>query len=77
MKNNLPKAIVIGAGGGHLTEAILATKGVPIHKIYVTFWLPFSDQLLKGEKRHYVIDPHKSLIKYIINETCMGGWCLI
>lgn len=63
-KNN---ALVIGAGGGHLTEAILATEELILPRIFVTYKLPHSDSSLEGKKVFYVIDPHKSLVKFLLN----------
>ena len=63
----LPKVFVIGAGGGHLTESMCAVKGVKMDRIIITFKLPHTDELLKNEKRYYLIDPHKSLWKFVIN----------
>lgn len=61
------KALIIGAGGGHLTEAILATEGLIMPQVFVTFKLPHSDSSLVNKKVFYVIDPHKSLAKFLVN----------
>ena len=60
-------ALVIGAGGGHLTEALAATNNLSMQRIFVTFKLPHSKKTLKNEKTYFVIDPHKSIFKYMIN----------
>ena len=65
--SKLPKVLVIGAGGGHLTEALLATEGVRMKRVFVTFRLPHTDLILKNEKRYYLIDPHTSYSKFLIN----------
>lgn len=62
-----PIAIVIGAGGGHLTEALLATKGLIIPRTIVTFKLPHTDTSLCNENCYYVVDPHKNFLKFILN----------
>lgn len=67
MNKKLPKVLLIGAGGGHLTEVMLATEGVPMRRVVVTFRLPHSDETLVSERRYYLIDPHKSLWKYAVN----------
>ena len=61
------KAFVIGAGGGHLTESLLATEGVPIDRIIITFRMAHTEETLKSEKVRYIVDPHGNLIKYLIN----------
>jgi UDP-N-acetylglucosamine:LPS N-acetylglucosamine transferase len=38
-----------------------------MQRIIVTFWLPHTDQMLQSEKRYYLIDPHTSLWKFVIN----------
>lgn len=61
------RLLIIGAGGGHLTEAMLATEGVNAERIFVTLKLPHTDKSLEGFKKYYLIDPHTSLIKYGMN----------
>ena len=63
----MPKLIIIGAGGGHLTESLLATEGVAMHRVIVTFRLPHTDQTLSNHRKYYIIDPHKSKFKLVIN----------
>ena len=65
--SNIPRVLVIGAGGGHLTEALLATEGLNINRSIVTFRLPHTDTTLASEKTYYLIDPHKSMWKFVIN----------
>ncbi len=67
MSKKLPKVLLIGTGGGHLTEVMLATENVPMRRVIATFWPPHSDETLSAERKHYLIDPHKSLWKYAFN----------
>lgn len=62
-----PRVMVIGAGGGHLTESLLATEGLDIDRTIVTFRLPHTDQTLRDEKVYYLIDPHTSKWKFVVN----------
>jgi beta-1,4-N-acetylglucosaminyltransferase len=62
-----PRVIVIGAGGGHLLEALLATEGVPMRRVIATYRLPHTAKSLKGERCYFLVDPHGNLIKYLIN----------
>jgi UDP-N-acetylglucosamine:LPS N-acetylglucosamine transferase len=64
---NLKKVIVLGAGGGHLTEALAAIEGVPMDRTIATFCLSHTKASLVGEKIFCLIDPHGNLFKYIIN----------
>jgi UDP-N-acetylglucosamine:LPS N-acetylglucosamine transferase len=66
---NRPSALVVGAGGGHLTEALLATDGLIIPRIIVTFRLPHTNSTLYNEICYYIVDPHKSLLKFLINSV--------
>jgi UDP-N-acetylglucosamine:LPS N-acetylglucosamine transferase len=66
---NRPIALVVGAGGGHLTEALLATDGLIIPRIIVTFRLPHTNSTLYNEICYYIVDPHKSLLKFLINSV--------
>lgn len=59
--------MVIGAGGGHLTEALLATDGLIIPRVIVTFKLPHSSATLRNETCFYVVDPHKNILKFFLN----------
>ncbi|MCK4703847.1 MAG: polysaccharide biosynthesis protein [Gammaproteobacteria bacterium] len=61
------KVIVLGAGGGHLTEALMAIEGVPMDRTIATFCLSHTRESLKGEKVFCLIDPHGNLLKYILN----------
>jgi UDP-N-acetylglucosamine:LPS N-acetylglucosamine transferase len=76
MNSGTKKVLLIGAGGGHLTEGMLATEGVPMRRVIVTHRFPHTDVTLKSEKRYYVIDPHKSTWKYFIN-ALQSLWIII
>jgi len=64
-----PRAIVVASGGGHLAEALLAIKGVPLRAIIVTLRLPHTEKTLQGVgwKRDYLINPHGDALKYLVN----------
>lgn len=62
-----PRVVVIGAGGGHLTEALLAIDGVRMQRVIATFCLAHTRESLRGERVWCLIDPHGSLWKYAIN----------
>ena len=62
-----PRVIILGAGGGHLLEAQLATDGVPMRRVIATFRLPHTTASLKGERCYYLTDPHGKLFKYAWN----------
>ncbi len=67
MSKKKSKILVIGAGGGHLTEALLATEGLDAERVFVTFKLPHTSDLLNDFKHYYLLDPHTSLWKYAVN----------
>ena len=68
MKNKeIKKVIVLGAGGGHLTEALMAIDGVPMDRTIATFCLSHTKESLKDEKVFCLVDPHGSLLKYMLN----------
>lgn len=69
MKNEIKKkrVIVLGAGGGHLTEALMAIEGVPMDRTIATFCLSHTKASLTNEKVFCLIDPHGNLFKYMIN----------
>ena len=66
-KPKAPRVILVGAGGGHLTEALLAVEGLRIKRTIATFCLPHTRSSLEGEVVYCLIDPHGSLPKYIKN----------
>ncbi len=64
---NIPKVIVIGPGGGHLAEAMLATEGVPMRRIVATYCEPHTRDSMSGERLWCLINPHGILWKYVVN----------
>lgn len=67
---NIPKAprvILVGAGGGHLTEALLAVEGLRIKRTIATFCLPHTRESLQGEVLYCLVDPHGNVWKYLLN----------
>jgi predicted nucleotidyltransferase len=66
-KPKAPRVILVGAGGGHLTEALLAVEGVRIKRYIATFCLPHTRQSLKGDMVYCLVDPHGDLLKYLRN----------
>jgi UDP-N-acetylglucosamine:LPS N-acetylglucosamine transferase len=65
--SKLKRVVVLGAGGGHLTEALMAIEGVPMDRTIATFCLSHTRESLKSEKVYCLIDPHGNLFKYMIN----------
>ena len=63
----VPKVIVIGPGGGHLAEAMLATDGVLMERIVATYCEPHTRESMAGEQLRCLMDPHGSLWKYVVN----------
>ena len=65
---NTKKIIGISSGGGHLSELL---KAIPRFYekdiIYVTFKNGHTQDTLKNKKHYFIIDPHISKIKYLIN----------
>jgi UDP-N-acetylglucosamine:LPS N-acetylglucosamine transferase len=58
---------VVCSAGGHLTEALLAIEGVDYPSFLVTYRLPHMEKSLTLKKHYYIINPHKSPWKYLIN----------
>jgi len=58
---------VVCSAGGHLSEAIDALKMTTLEKFFVTFGEPHVRMMLKDEQVYYVLDPHKSIFKYVLN----------
>lgn len=72
----LPKVIVIGPGGGHLAEAMLATEGVAMNRVVATYCEPHTRASMSGEQLRCLIDPHGSLWKYALN-AAQALWMLL
>ena len=66
-KVELPKVIVIGPGGGHLTEAMLATEGVQMMRIIATYCEPHTRASLNGEQFAVLSIRTEVLWKYALN----------
>ena len=47
-----------------------------MRRVVITFWLPHTDEMLRSEKRYYLIDPHTSLWKFMIN-ALQSLWIII
>jgi beta-1,4-N-acetylglucosaminyltransferase len=58
---------LISSHGGHLHELINATENVRGMKYFVTYRTSHTIQLLAEETRYFVIDPHLSRWKYLVN----------
>ncbi len=65
-KNDI-KICLISSHGGHLRELIDATENVIGNKYYVTYKTKHTQELLEKFPHYFIIDPHKSLLKYFIN----------
>lgn len=61
------KICLISSHGGHLRELLNATNGVEGEKYYVTKRTAHTKELLNKERHYFVIDPHKSVLKYVLN----------
>lgn len=62
--------LAISSGGGHLTEMMHSLDDNTIkenHITYVVFKTPYTKKTLKDKKHYFIIDPHISKIKYLIN----------
>ena len=69
MENNKIKVCIISSAGGHLTQALLLAQDLEkkYNLYYVTYGLPHIRKLLRDKKAYYIIDPHLSFSKYLIN----------
>lgn len=67
MSDCLHRVLVVCAAGGHLQDALMATTGVAMERVLATFALPHLHTQSLGERIHFLIDPHKSLWKYLLN----------
>jgi UDP-N-acetylglucosamine:LPS N-acetylglucosamine transferase len=63
------KVLAISSGGGHLTELthIINALNLQCDITYVTCKNDHTKSTLKGKKHSFIIDPHVSKIKYLIN----------
>lgn len=64
------KILAISSGGGHLTELMHSLNNSEISKdivTYVVFETDYTKETLKGLDHYFIIDPHISKIKYLIN----------
>lgn len=61
------KICLISSHGGHLRELLDATENVIGNKYYVTYKTKHTQELLKNSRHYFIIDPHKSLLKYFVN----------
>lgn len=61
------KICLISSHGGHLRELLDATEDVLGNKYYVTYKTKHTMDVLKNYRHYFVIDPYKSLLKYLIN----------
>tara|TARA_R110000787_G_scaffold59922_3_gene135817 strand:- start:10485 stop:10955 length:471 start_codon:yes stop_codon:yes gene_type:complete len=65
LTNNI---VAISSGGGHLTEMIDAIPESMKSKVnYVTFKNGRTLESLKNKKHYFIIDPHVSKVKYLLN----------
>jgi len=70
------KILAISSGGGHLTELIHSIKDISISRediTYVVFKTEYTKETLKGTNHYFIIDPHISKFKYLINAI----WALL
>lgn len=61
------KICLISSHGGHLRELLNAAENISGEKYYVSHRTPQTEELLKGEKHHFIVYPYKSIIKYMWN----------
>lgn len=67
---------VVCSAGGHLSEALEAVSKTTTPMYFVTFGEPHARLRLSGKEAYYVVDPHTSLIKYLIN-VIQSIWLLL
>lgn len=67
MSQSFKKILVIVPLGGHMAEALLATQGVQGELVFATIKLPHAKSLIPSSRHYFVIDPHTSLLKYLVN----------
>jgi UDP-N-acetylglucosamine:LPS N-acetylglucosamine transferase len=61
------KICLISSHGGHLHELLKATETVSGEKYFVTYQTAHTQQTLAQQKKYFVIDPHLSKWKYLLN----------
>ena len=64
------KILAISSGGGHLTELLHSLNDTDIIQnniTYVVFKTDYTKETLQGLKHYFIIDPHISKVKYLIN----------
>ena len=65
LTNNI---VGISSGGGHLTELFGAIPNSIINEVnYVTYKNGHTQKSLKGKSHFFILDPHLSKFKYLIN----------
>ncbi len=65
--SNRVKICFISSHGGHLRELLDATREVNGNTYYVTFKTSHTVEALAGKHVYFIIDPHKSVLKYMVN----------
>ena len=53
--------------GGHLLDAVLATKTLPYERYFVTFYAPHLEQHLQSDNYYFVINPYRNIFRFVIN----------
>ena len=61
------KVCVVCSAGGHLTEALLAVHSLTEEYYLITFRQKHVGTRLSGKKVYFVIDPHTSMLKFMVN----------
>ena len=67
---------LVSSHGGHLRELLDATRGVIGEKYYVTCRTRHTEELLGRERHYFVMDPHVSKWKYVVNAVQSVGHLL-
>ena len=66
-KSSPTRVLVVCSAGGHLLEAMRAIEGVPMECHVATFRLPHVQAPAGVQSMHYLVDPHVSPLKYLVN----------
>ncbi|MDB4792972.1 UDP-N-acetylglucosamine transferase subunit ALG14 [bacterium] len=62
------RIIAVSSGGGHLSELLRSVPSSYEDKIvYVTFDNGHTKETLKGKEKFFLIDPHVSKVRYLLN----------